>query len=1354
MRYFKLFQLLSTLFLVLGSVQAQPILFGLTTKGGANGAGTLIKIDGSKSFGSGLTVIKHFDAGTGSSGRMAYGGMIKAGDLFYGMTSKGGANDAGTIFSFNPATELFTKLYDFGANVTDGKEPFANLMLASNGKLYGTTQFGGSFNKGTIFSFDTSIQACSFIYSFSGGDNDGANPICSLVQIPDGRIFGLTKDGGNLVDAANGFGSGIERCGTIFSIDPTNNAYIVEHKFITATFDNNGFDIINDIGFNPHGSLAYHGDKGKLYGTTLEGNGGTGSVFSFDAAPYNPAQGNAAPFQIVKALDQSVSRPYSTPLIGDNGKLYFTTLASTNEAGTISQLDLDNGNTLTVLRDFTYYQDTLGTVPNRELFQASDRKLYGMVTERWPNAQINGYGSVYQLGIDDKQFAKLANLDTLQTGNGSAWLSNGANSFVEYINNTPAPLDTDGDGVPDTLDIDDDNDGITDDAENGEADLLLLNPSFELTNPLITTGAGGVTNSNMAGWKTTAQDSTFEVWQNGFLTVPAYEGNQFIEINGSVAATVYQDFTSTPGAIIRWTFAHRGRSGIDVVKMKVGPTGGTMVDITTASDGNTTWGVYTGVYTVPAGQTSTRIAFESVSSSNGDPTYGNFLDGIKFEVEPAFRDTDGDGIVNRLDLDSDGDGCSDAKEGGATTSVTANFTFSGLVGANGLTDVLETTADSGVINYTSTYGSYAIDAVKNKCDKDTDADGVPDTLDIDDDNDGITDDAENGEATLLLLNPSFELTNPLITTGAGGVTNSNMAGWKTTAQDSTFEVWQNGFLTVPAYEGNQFIEINGSVAATVYQDFTSTPGAIIRWTFAHRGRSGIDVVKMKVGPTGGTMVDITTASDGNTTWGVYTGVYTVPAGQTSTRIAFESVSSSNGDPTYGNFLDGIKFEVEPAFRDTDGDGIVNRLDPDSDGDGCSDAKEGGATTSTGADYKFTSAVGSNGLADELETTVDNGEVKYTSTYLAFATDATKNACKTKPTFTIVASACSNNAPSLPLTSDNGVSGTWNPAQVNKASANTTKYVFTPSDLTTADTTSVTIAITLYQKPAFTIIPSVCLGATAPTLATTSNNGITGTWTPSSINTVIANTTKYVFVPSPGGPCIDTASMTIAVAPCCVANVDDKYENNGSKKLAKSIVVGTTIEANIKNKLDEDYYKFTTTTAGDYTITFTPKAGSVFKYPHVELYTANGYVLKPCSVGNATSYTLKLKSKTTYYVEVEDKRLLTTACYNLVVNKGTVPTATVITTSANLSITGGIEDEAGQELLRISSNPTYNNFKVYNSFKSKLTLRVVDVLGRLQQQLPDLQPGSSLEFGSNYRPGNYYIQATGTESAKTYKLVKQ
>ena len=43
-------------------------------------------------------------------------------------------------------------------------------------------------------------------------------------------------------------------------------------------------------------------------------------------------------------------------------------------------------------------------------------------------------------------------------------------------------------------------------------------------------------------------------------------------------------------------------------------------------------------------------------------------------------DTDGDGIANEKDLDSDGDGCSDAFEAGETTSQTANYTFTGKVG--------------------------------------------------------------------------------------------------------------------------------------------------------------------------------------------------------------------------------------------------------------------------------------------------------------------------------------------------------------------------------------------------------------------------------------------------------------------------------------------------------------------------------------------------------------------------------------------------------------------------------------------------------------------------------------------------
>jgi outer membrane protein OmpA-like peptidoglycan-associated protein len=48
------------------------------------------------------------------------------------------------------------------------------------------------------------------------------------------------------------------------------------------------------------------------------------------------------------------------------------------------------------------------------------------------------------------------------------------------------------------------------------------------------------------------------------------------------------------------------------------------------SDGTSAWGVHTGIYVVPAGQTLTRFWFESVSSGAGDNSYGNFLDGITF----------------------------------------------------------------------------------------------------------------------------------------------------------------------------------------------------------------------------------------------------------------------------------------------------------------------------------------------------------------------------------------------------------------------------------------------------------------------------------------------------------------------------------------------------------------------------------------------------------------------------------------------------------------------------------------------------------------------------------------------------
>ncbi|MGW4410725.1 Ig-like domain-containing protein [Nonomuraea sp. NPDC004702] len=144
-------------------------------------------------------------------------------------------------------------------------------------------------------------------------------------------------------------------------------------------------------------------------------------------------------------------------------------------------------------------------------------------------------------------------------------------------------------------------------------------------------------------------------------------------------------------------------------------------------------------------------------------------------------------------------------------------------------------------------------------------------------------------------------------------------GWHATASDRKLEFWHSGFQGVPAADGQQFAELNANEASTLYQDVPTVPGTVMTWSLYHRGRAGTDVMHVLIGapgattpqnPDGASSPDI---SDGNTAWGRYTGTYVVPAGQTVTRFAFESVSAAGGRPTFGNFLDGVVFQTPPCL---------------------------------------------------------------------------------------------------------------------------------------------------------------------------------------------------------------------------------------------------------------------------------------------------------------------------------------------------------------------------------------------------------------------------------------------------------
>src|SRR6267143_2555062 len=172
-----------------GLIQATDANFyGTTVNGGAFSTGTVFQLTPAGT----LTVLHEFAGGTDGAAPVA--GLIQAADgNFYGTTSQGGASNAGTVFQLTPAGTL-TVLYAFTGGNTDGATPYAGLIQATDGNLYGTTVNGGAFSAGTVFQV-TPAGVVTVLYAFAGG-TDGATPYAGLIQATDGNFYGTTSQGG------------------------------------------------------------------------------------------------------------------------------------------------------------------------------------------------------------------------------------------------------------------------------------------------------------------------------------------------------------------------------------------------------------------------------------------------------------------------------------------------------------------------------------------------------------------------------------------------------------------------------------------------------------------------------------------------------------------------------------------------------------------------------------------------------------------------------------------------------------------------------------------------------------------------------------------------------------------------------------------------------------------------------------------------------------------------------------------------------------------------------------------------------------------------------------------------------
>jgi hypothetical protein len=582
-------------------------------------------------------------------------------------------------------------------------------------------------------------------------------------------------------------------------------------------------------------------------------------------------------------------------------------------------------------------------------------------------------------------------------------------------------LDTDNDGISDIIDIDDDNDGILDAIESPGCFFQAneWNSSNKSLFATVTSELDLLAPNNNLGALVDGLGSTSGAFQ--FVTTPAQS-----QLDKTLLKIELSQPTQLDAIYIQKTTATQLFTGTSSVKVQGSNNNNVWTDLTAAitppADATNVTNV--GVLTLPNSNKFTLttnpgvykyyriygVTAANVSSGIASEVYFDVnttkYQASKYQKISCANDTDNDGKYNHLDLDTDGDGCSDAFEAGTTTVKTVDFAHpTTAVGANGLVNTLETVTDNGIYNGTYTY-DYAVDITVNKC-TDTDNDGVVDILDLDDDNDGILDANEKatcaGPSTFTLKNINGT------TTGAFGY-NAAFPSWMqlsfnqfqpgyTLTFDTPVEDIALQFASIYDFDryGNFTVKLaDGTIINNVDFDLSTTfaPTAAT-WTPQPNNVNNFtgNFTKNYGAPfdPGTPFFQTANLTAGNAqSWGIVH-FKNIPGATTKgivelsfTILESTSVSGTGGLAVYSECV---------SFLDTDGDGKPNRLDLDSDGDGCADAIEANSSntaTSTSA-YPTGTDTNNNGLLNNYEGTTA-GTTNYTSTYTSYALDETIDAC--------------------------------------------------------------------------------------------------------------------------------------------------------------------------------------------------------------------------------------------------------------------------------------------------------------------------------------------------------------------------
>jgi uncharacterized repeat protein (TIGR03803 family) len=359
------------------TANAQTYMYGTTYEGGANGLGTIYRVDQN-----GMNFQKMYDFNSNDGGEPLSGLTLANGKL-YGFTSSGGpasnpgaTTALGSFFEFDPINNSLTVIESlddkseigFSINnspllANDGSLYFASqgvglnnvsvlskydpvsstvtvldtlnsaegfiatkLMQASNGHIYVTTANGNANSYGGVIRWNTISNQIEVLHSSQGpnfgGPHEYYNSKSQLLEGSDGSLYGLSYLGGYFT------GMNDQGVGCFFKIELDGTGYETLHPFEQG---------VQNVGYLPYGGLVEK--NGVIYGTTTEEgaiNVNSGTIFS-----YTISNGT---FAFIKILDLEGYRPKGTLTESPNGRFYFTTTGEPSiNSGNLIEFNPING---------------------------------------------------------------------------------------------------------------------------------------------------------------------------------------------------------------------------------------------------------------------------------------------------------------------------------------------------------------------------------------------------------------------------------------------------------------------------------------------------------------------------------------------------------------------------------------------------------------------------------------------------------------------------------------------------------------------------------------------------------------------------------------------------------------------------------------------------------------------------------------------------------------------------------------------------------------------------------------------------------------------------------------------------